>query len=142
MMNDWSDGVELRNYRITRRPDSRNLFDLLASMLFLLMIAGALTCYVWTRCRIVALGYEVQKYEETEQALARIEMNLILEEESLKNPERIDYIARNELAMEPLGPYQRIAPAFSELEVRPGTLALVSPQAASVQPRRPSANNN
>jgi cell division protein FtsL len=142
MMNDWSDGVEIRNYKIVRRPDSRNLFDLLASMLFLLMIAGALTGYVWTRCRIVALGYEVQKCEETEQALTRIEKNLILEEEMLKNPERIDYIARNELAMAPLGPYQRITPGFSELEVRPATLALVNTQPASVQPRRPSANNN
>jgi cell division protein FtsL len=142
MINDWSEGVEIRNYKIVRRPDSRNFFDLLASMFFLLMIAGALTAYVWTRCQIVALGYEVQKCQETEQALTRIEKDLILEEEFLKNPERVDNIARNELSMEPLGPYQRIAPGFSEFEVRPATLALVNTQPTSVQPRRPSANNN
>jgi cell division protein FtsL len=141
MMNDWSVGVESRNYRIAHRPDSRSLADLLASMLCLLIIAGALTGYVWTRCRIVALGYEVQKCKDIEQTLARRESILILEEETLKSPDRIDRIARNELAMEPLGPYQRIAARFSEIDAHPATLALVNTPPASVPPRRSSANN-
>ncbi len=141
MMNDWSVGVESRNYRIVHRPDSRSLADLLASMLCLLIIAGALTGYVYTRCRIVALGYELQKCTEIEQTLARAEIMLILQEEELKSPDRIDRIARNELAMEPLGPYQRIVPSFHEFDARPATLALVNTPSASVPPRRSSANN-
>ncbi len=141
MMNDWSTGVESRNYRIARRPDSRSLADLLASMLCLLIIAGALTGYVWTRCRIVALGYDLQKCQEIEQSLERAEILLTLQEEELKSPSRIDRIARNELAMEPLGPYQRMAPRYRESDARPATLALVNAPAASVPPRRSAANN-
>jgi cell division protein FtsL len=141
MVNDWSAGVETRNYKIAHRPDSRNLADLLASMLCILMIAGALTGYVYTRCRIVALGYEVQKCKELEQTLARKESFLILEEELLKNPERIDRIAREELAMGPLGPYQRLAPTFNEMYARPATLALVNTPPPGAAPRRTSANN-
>ena len=141
MMNDWSVGVESRNYRIAHRPDSRSLADLLASMLCLLVIAGALTGCVWTRYRIVKLGYELQRCTALEQTLARSESILILQEEELKSPDRIDRIARNELAMEPLSPYQRIAPRFSESDVRPATLALVNTPSASVPPRRSTANN-
>jgi cell division protein FtsL len=141
MMNDWSVGVETRNYMIARRLDAQNLVDLLASILCFLMIAGALTGYVWTRCRIVALGYQVQKCQDTEQALERDVTSLILEEEMLKSPDRLDRIARNELAMEPLGPYQRIAPTFREIEAQPATLALADPLPARVPPRRPSSNN-
>ncbi|MGA2264235.1 MAG: cell division protein FtsL [Acidobacteriota bacterium] len=141
MMTDWSVGVETRNYKIPRRPDSRSLADLLASMLCIVMIAGALIGYVWIRSRIVALGYEVQKYKEIEESLTRTEISLILEEDMLKSPERIDSIARNELAMEPLGPFQRMIPRFMETDARPAALALVNAQPASVQPRRPLPNN-
>jgi cell division protein FtsL len=142
MMIDWSNGAETRNYRIARRLDSHSLADLLASMLCILMIAGALTGYVWIRSRIIALGYEVQQCKETEESLTRTQNSLILEEEILKCPERIDFIARNELAMEPIGPFQRIMPRFRETEARPGALALMNPQPASVPTtRRPSANN-
>lgn len=110
-------------------------------MLCLLILAGALTGYVWTRCRIVALGYDLQKCQEIEQSLARAETLLSLQEAELKSPDRIDRIARNELAMEPLGPYQRMVPKYSDFDVRPATLALVATPPASVPPRRPSANN-
>ncbi len=110
-------------------------------MLCLLILAGALTGYVWTRCRIVALGYDLQRCQEIEQSLARAETLLSLQEAELKSPDRIDRIARNELAMEPLGPYQRMVTKYSDFDVRPATLALVTTPPASVPPRRPSANN-
>lgn len=141
MMNDWSTGVESRNYRIAHRPDSRCLADLLVSMLCLLIIAGALTGYVWTRCRIVALGYELQKCQEIEQTLVRTEKFQILEEETLKSPDRIDRIARNELAMGPLSPHQRIAARLTNVDAHPATLALAAPPPASAPPRRSAANN-
>ncbi|MBZ5498227.1 MAG: cell division protein FtsL [Acidobacteriia bacterium] len=141
MMTDWSAGAETRNYRIPHRPDTRSLVDLLASMLCILMVAGALVGYVWIRSRIVALGYAVQNLKVTEESLTRTQISLILEEETLKNPERIDLIARNELAMQPLGPYQRIVSRFRELDARPAALALVNAQPTGVQPRRSSANN-
>jgi cell division protein FtsL len=141
MMTDWSAGVETRNYKILRRTDSHNLADLLASMFCVLMIACALLGYLWIRNRIVNLGYAVQQMKETEESLTRIQNSLILEEETLKRPERIDFIARNDLAMEPLGPYQRITLGFRETgSDRPTTLVLANAGPTGAQPRRPSAN--
>jgi cell division protein FtsL len=141
MMTDWSVGVEIRNYRITRRTDPRHLADLLVSMLCVLMIAGALVGHLWIRNRILNMGYAIQQMKETDAELTRIQNSLILEEETLKCPERIDFIARNELAMEPLGPYQRITLRFHETgSDRPTSLALADTGTASAQqPRRPSA---
>jgi cell division protein FtsL len=141
MMNDWSSGVEIQNYRIARRIDAQNLADLLAIILCIMMLAGAMTFCVWTRCRIVHLGYETQQLKDVEQVLERLEKNLIAEEETLKNPERIDFIARSELAMEPLSPNQRMARVFGEAEGRPAVLALASTLPPPVPPRKPSSNN-
>jgi cell division protein FtsL len=141
MVTDWSAGVETRNYKIPRRTDSRNLADLLVSMLCVLMIACALIGYLWIRNRIMNMGYAVEQVKETERSLTRIQNSLILEEETLKCPERIDFIARNELAMEPLGPYQRITLRFSETgSDRPTSLALANAGPRGAQPRRPSAS--
>ena len=140
MMTDWSAGAETRNYRITHRTDARNLADLLISMLCLLMIASALVGYLWIRSRIVNLGYAVQQLQDTEESLIRMRNNLICEEETLKQPERIDLFARNILAMEPLQPNQ-LMPGFRDIEAgRPAALALASANRARVQPRRSSAN--
>ncbi len=141
MMTDWSAGVETKNYKIPHSIDPRHLRDLLASMLCVLMIAGALIGYLWLRGRIVDMGYAVQRLKETETALTRLENNLILEEETLKRPERIDFIARTELAMEPLSPYQRLAPRFREISNGQTTpMILANVRATNVQPRRSSAN--
>jgi len=140
MMTDWSAGAETRNYRITHRTDARNLADLLISMLGLLMIASALVGYLWIRSRIVNLGYAVQQLKETEESLIRMRNNLICEEETLKQPERIDLFARNILAMEPLQPNQLMT-GFRDIEAgRPAALTLASANRARVQPRRSSAN--
>ncbi len=142
MTNDWSAGAETRNYRIRHSIDPRHLRDLLASMLCVLMIAGALIGYLWLRGRIVDMGYAVERLKETETTLARMENNLILEEETLKSPERIDFIARTELAMEPLSPFQRLAPRFREISNgQPAPIILANVRPTSVQPRRSSANN-
>jgi cell division protein FtsL len=141
MMTDWSAGAETRNYRITHRTDARNLADLLISMLCLLMIAGALVGYLWIRSRIVNMGYAIQQLKETEETLIRVRNSLILDEETLKQPQRIDLIARSMLAMEPLQPNQLMT-GFRDIEAGgPAALALASANRARVQPRRPSANN-
>ncbi len=141
MMTDWSAGAETRNYRITHRTDARNLADLLISVLCLLMIAGALVGYLWVRSRIVNMGYANQQLKETEETLIRIRNGLILDEETLKQPQRIDLIARSMLAMEPLQPNQLMT-GFRDIEAgKPAALALANANRARVQPRRPSANN-
>lgn len=141
MMNDWSIGVEDRNYKIAHRIDSRNVADLLASILCFVMLAGAMTFCVWTRYRNIALGYELQTMKEAEQSLVRLERRQILDEELLKNPERIDSIARNELAMEPMEPYQRITAGISDMEGGAAVMTLVNALPPRIPPRKISANN-
>jgi cell division protein FtsL len=140
MMTDWSTGVETRNYGIPHRPDGRSLADLLGSMFCIMLVAGTLVGYVWIHCRVVALGYELQKVKQQEAALQRTQNNLILDEEFAKSPDRIDRIARNELGMEPLAPYQRLAPRYGEIGAQSDTLALANPRPASAPTRKPSSN--
>jgi len=141
MMTDWSAGAETRNYRITHRTDARNLADLLMSMLCVMVIAIALFGYLWSRSQIVSSGYKLQQLKETEETLMRIRGGLILEEETLKQPRRIDFIARNILAMEPVQPNQLITGFGALAAGKPAALAMVNADRTRVQPRRPSANN-
>jgi len=141
MLIDWSVGAEARNYRIPHRPDRRSFSDVMGSMCCLLLIAAALVGYVWIRSRIVALGYQVQSLKEQEVALQRMQNNLIAEEETLKSPERIDRIARNDLGMERLAPYQRLVPGLLDAGAQPEVLALANSHPETVPLRRPSSNN-
>lgn len=138
-MIDWSNGVEERNYRIPHRPDRRSVVDLLASMCAIVLIAGALIGYIYSRSQIVAIGYEVQRLTQLETSLKSARDSLNMEEEMLKSPERIDSFVRTKLGMEPISPYQRLVPKFRELGSETLALADVHPESAA--PKRPSSNN-
>jgi cell division protein FtsL len=140
MMMDWSNGVEVRNYRIRRRADVRNFKDLLVGLLCVLLIAGALVGYLWMRTRIMYIGYEVQRLQKEEEALQRTRTKLILQEAVLTRPQRIDYIARHQLGMEPLQPDQRILGFQDSNAGSPAALALAGRRQATNEPKKPSDN--
>jgi len=139
MMNDWATGVETRNYRILRRSDRHSLMDLLANIMCILMIAGALVGYLWINIRIDRMGYEVERLKEADKSLLRVRNSLILDEETLKQPQWIDMIARTSLAMEMLQPNQRISGFRSINPEYRDILAMASDGKASAPPRRSSA---
>src|SRR5512136_2197669 len=101
-MTDWADGIETRNYGITNEIDVHMLSELMRIIVALAMVAGAFLFYSWIRSQIINTGYESQNLFAAEQSLLRAQNRLMLEEEILRNPERIDIIARNELGMTPL----------------------------------------
>jgi cell division protein FtsL len=105
-MTDWAEGIETRNYGIKNELDAGMLSELMRVIIALVMVAGALLFYSWVRSQIVNTGYESQRLFAEEELLLRTQKSLILEEETLRNPERIDAIARNELRMTPLHPNQ------------------------------------
>ena len=107
-MTDWADGIETRNYGIKRKVDGGMFSDLVRSILSLALVAGALVFCSWIRHQIISTGYESQNLFAEEESLLRIQKSLILEEETLRSPERIDIIARNDLGMTPLRPAQLI----------------------------------
>ncbi len=141
-MADWAGSMEARNYGIKRVSDSRYLTELLRLITPIAILAGLVYFHLWTRSQIVDLGYEDQQLRAAEETLRRAERNLILEEETLKNPNRIDSIARNELAMTPLRPNQIMAPPVQDIGPAKATdLALANTQVSSAEPRKSSDTN-
>ena len=115
-MTDWADGIETRNYGIKNEIDVHMLSELMRIIIALAMVAGALLFYSWIRNQIVNTGYESQNLFAAEESLLRAQKRLALEEEILRNPERIDIIARNDLGMTPLHPSQLILPQIGDVE--------------------------
>lgn len=113
-MTDWADGIETRNYGIKSEIDASMLSELIRTIVPLAMIAAALLFHSWVRSQIVNTGYESQSLFAVKESLLRTHTRLILEEETLRNPERIDFIARNDLGMVPLRPNQFIQPQFQD----------------------------
>ncbi len=109
-MTDWADGSEMRNNGIKCVIDARIVSEFLRTIVSLGMIGGALLFFSWVRGQIVDTGYESQRLFETEEALLGIEEKLVLEEETLTNPERIERLATLELGMARLRPGQLILP--------------------------------
>ena len=133
-MTDWADGIETRNYGIKSEVDAGMLSELLRNIVPLAMIAGALLFYSWVRSEIVNTGYESQSLFTAEEDLLRTQKRLILEEETLRNPERIDMIARIDLGMTPLRPNQFILPQPQDLERGlANTMAMADSEAAGLK---------
>lgn len=128
-MTDWADGTEERNYGIRADLQAGSLPELLRNIGPIALIAGALLFCSWVRSEIVAAGYEYQELSAVEDALLRAEKRLILEEETLLNPERIDLVARNELGMAPLRPNQLVLPVVQDAGLA-HTMALLDSEAA------------
>jgi len=138
-MTDLAEGIESRNYAIEHRTDKRNLSDLLCIIFSIAAMAGVLFGYIWVRIEIVNVGYDSQRLQAAEDALIRIEKNLALEEETLKDPGRIDMLARNELGMTVLSPSQVIPVGFRAEE--PGAPITLAMSRRSGGPGKPPANN-
>ena len=115
-MTDWADGIETRNYGIKREFDGCMFSESLRTILSLALVAGALVFYSWVRNQIISTGYQGQNLFTEEELLLRAEKRLVLEEEMLRNPERIDVIARNDLGMTPLHPRQLIMPQHADVD--------------------------
>jgi hypothetical protein len=132
-MTDWADGIETRNYGIKSEIDAGMMSELLRNIIPLAMIAGALLFYSWVRSQIVNTGYESQNLFVAEESLLRNQKGLILEEEMLRDPGRIDGIARNELGMIPLRPNQFIMPTPDAERELYNTMAMAESQATGLK---------
>ena len=136
-MTDWANGIETRNYGIKNELDVHMLSDLMRIIVALALVAATMLFYLWIRSQIVNTGYESQSLFAEEESLLRTHQRLVLEKEVLRNPERIDMIARNELGMTPLHPYQIILPTNRDAERSPSNeMAMTDTRATSL--RRPA----
>lgn len=141
-MVDWAGGIEDRNYGIKRITDPQRLSELLWIIFSLVFVAGALLFYAWTRSQIIGIGYTCQQLQVQGQNLLRANEKLIVQEAILKDPERIDYIARNDLGMMRLRTNQIIAPQFQDGEaLGPNILALTQTANSTSGARKSPAAN-
>ncbi len=139
-MMDLACEIETRNYCIRHKTDPRILMELLRTILSIALVAGVFLFYSWIRSQIVNIGYENQRLLEAEESLLRIQQSLILEEETLKSPERIDAIARNQLGMTTLRPHQLILPKAPDLEKSSAsTMAMTNSDDSDL--KKPASNN-
>ena len=74
-----------------RRP---NLVPVLAFISLLLMVS---LFFVWSRVQVTSLEYEMSKLQSKLRGLRQEASNLSLEAASLRDPERIERVARKEL---------------------------------------------
>jgi cell division protein FtsL len=74
-----------------RRP---NLVPVLAFISLLLMVS---LFFVWSRVQVTSLEYEMSQLESKLRGLRQEASNLSLEAASLRDPERIERVARKEL---------------------------------------------
>jgi cell division protein FtsL len=106
------------------------------------MVAGLLIYYSWVRSHFICVGYESQNLKTIEETLLHTQQSLVLEEETLKSPERIDRIARNELSLVPLRPNQLIFPQVPDVESgAAGVLAMADLPRSTGGLRKPSVSN-
>src|SRR5437773_7206011 len=124
-MVDWAQERAISNNGITPKTDSRSLRQLLWLTLGPIMLAAVFVALLWERSQLVSIGYETQRLMEGEETLLRVQKSLILEEETLKDPERIDAVARGILGMAPLRPRQVLAAAMTDADLNTrATLAM------------------
>jgi cell division protein FtsL len=98
-MWDLAPGIEERNYGLRRTPDLRTLWESLKIILPMFLIAGALSFHIWIRSEIIHSGYQMQEFSEQEKSALQLHEQLILEEQTLKNPEWLEQMASNNLGM-------------------------------------------
>jgi cell division protein FtsL len=140
-MTDWTDGTAERNYGIKCKIDTAMLTELMRTLLAFSTVAGTLLFYSWVRSQIVNIGYQRQNLSAVEESLLRIQKSLILEEETLRNPERIDMIARNELGMSPLRPGQLVQQRVEDRgRGASDTIALADSGAVYLKPAVPASS--
>jgi cell division protein FtsL len=133
-MTDWADGIETRNYGIKSEIDASMLSELLRNIIPLVLVAVALLFYAWVRNQIVSTGFESQSLYAAERTLAGKQKQLMLEEDWLKNPGRIEDIARNDLGMTLLRPNQIILPQTQDVDRElSNTLAMADSEAPLIK---------
>jgi len=109
---------------IRRAIDRRGLKQLLAGTLACLLLAFGLVFHAWMRTQVTQEGYRLSKLTQEHQQLLRRREELTLLSARLRNPARIEALAREELQMSPPGSDRVVVLATNKMPVqKPAALA-------------------
>ena len=64
---------------------------------FIALLLAVSLFFVWSRVQVTGLEYEISQLESSLRGVSQETLNLRLEAASLRSPERIERVARNEL---------------------------------------------
>jgi cell division protein FtsL len=68
-------------------------------IVFMAVFISELFLYTWCRVNCIGVGYEISKETQKQHELVAFQTNLKIELASLKSPERIAKIAKNQLGL-------------------------------------------
>ncbi|MBI3078770.1 MAG: cell division protein FtsL [Deltaproteobacteria bacterium] len=91
----------LARQRVRERGGARRACWLLAVAGASALILAALLFYVWTRIRVVQMGYEISRANQAQRELLERSRALRLEVATLRAPRRIEAIAGSQLGLRP-----------------------------------------
>lgn len=93
-----------QNVRIDiRKPKTTMIW-----IIFMAMFIAELLIYTWCRVQFVGIGYEISETAHHLQEHIKLQNNLKVELASLKSPDRIAKIAKNQLGLKTPTPAQVI----------------------------------
>ena len=98
-MLDFADGIESKNYGLKKTSDLSTLWDSLKILLPLAVIACALSFHIWVRSKSIQVGYQNQQLISQEAGMLNDQKQLILEEQTIKDPKSLEILALGELNM-------------------------------------------
>ena len=105
-MLDFAAGIESKNYGLRKTSDLRTLLDSLKILFPLVMIAGALSFHIWICSQNIQVGYQNQQLNDEQADLINTQKQLIIEEQTLKDLEKLETLA--------LGPMGMIIPSADQ----------------------------
>jgi cell division protein FtsL len=89
----------INNLNVIREPDTKHRREYLTVTLFSGLFLLCLLFYGWQRYQWIQYGYHIEAAQKKKEQLLEQGRQLRLERASLRNPQRIDAIARSELGM-------------------------------------------
>jgi cell division protein FtsL len=125
------------NHNVVREADSKSHRDYIVVTMVGAMFVLGLFIYAWQHYEWIQYGYRIEEAQKTKEQLAEIGRQLRLERASLRDPRRIDAIARRDLGMMVPAPGQLVTfSADAPLTIpKPQPSQPIPPQQADVQPQ-------
>jgi|WetSurSiteA1Bulk_404760.scaffolds.fasta_scaffold12442_2 cell division protein FtsL len=140
-MVDLAAGTEVRNYGLKRTPDPKILQESLLLILPLAVIAGALSFSIWIRSQIIYVGYQKQDLKTQEEELSRNQQQLVVEEQTLKDPKWLEAVASSSLGMIVVRPDQIIPATIQTWNEDNSKATLMGNLVQPYEPKKPASFN-
>jgi cell division protein FtsL len=117
------------NTNVVREADPRSHRDYIVVTALAAIFLFGLLGYAWQHYRWIQYGYKIEEAQKTKEQLSEIGRQLLLERATLRNPQRIDALARRDLGM--------VVPAPGQLVTFSADAPLTIPTPRPPQPLQP-----